>query len=67
MKIEFDFADENDRKTAEELFDRFSTGYNSYYAVPDTYGSQQTCGSTQQKLMTKNMFLYALQSASIKS
>jgi hypothetical protein len=62
MKIEFDFANENDRKVAEELFDRFSTDYNPYYVVPSSGGSSPITGSRNSKLMEKQMFLYALQS-----
>jgi hypothetical protein len=65
MKIEFDFADENDRKIAEELFDRFSTDYNQYYAAPSSYGSDPIARIIKTRMLGKQMFLYALQNASV--
>ena len=64
MEIKFNLADENDRKAAEELFDRFSSDYNSYYAAPSSDGIGFITASTKTKMMTKRMFLYALQNIS---
>lgn len=65
MKIEFDITDEDDRKAAEDLFDKFSSPHTMYYAIPGYLNNPPNAVTAVNKMLSKQLFLFALQSVHV--